>query len=83
LSRSGHAGASHGAAIRQILLLLALCGAGVRIGRLQKLCDSDLSTPLVRAKLREHYGASLPQEEAVISPSEMFDSPELELVGQF
>ncbi|MFA7331139.1 MAG: YiiX family permuted papain-like enzyme [Candidatus Delongbacteria bacterium] len=58
-------------------------GAGVRIGRLQKLRDFDLTSPPVQAKLRERYGASLPLEETVISPGDMFDSPELELVARF
>jgi len=52
-------------------------GAGVEIGRLQRLRAFDLSAPLVRKKLRERYGAHVPLDEPVISPSAMFDSDKL------
>lgn len=55
---------------------------GVRIGELQRLRDFDLSAPHVQAKLRERYGAHIPLEEPVISPSAMFASPLLETVAQ-
>lgn len=57
-------------------------GLGVRVGRLQKLGDFDLSDGLVRAKLRERYGSQIPLDETVISPGAMFASPALELVAQ-
>lgn len=47
-------------------------GLGLRIGRLQKLSDFDLSDPMVKALLRERYGKAVPLEETVISPGEMF-----------
>ena len=49
-------------------------GAGVEVGRLQRLGDFDLSHPAVRQKVRERYGARLPLDEPVISPSAIFDS---------
>jgi hypothetical protein len=52
-------------------------GAGVEIGRLQKLREFDLSHPTVRAKMRERYGSSIPKDEPVISPAAMFDSEQL------
>jgi len=53
---------------------------GVEIGTLAKLGDFKLDDPLVKAKLRERYGAHVPLDAPVISPAAMFDSPELELV---
>ena len=52
-------------------------GAGVEIGRLQKLREFDLSHDAVRAKMRERYGNRIPRNEPVISPAAMFDSTEL------
>lgn len=50
---------------------------GVQVGRLQKLKSFRLDDPEVRSKLRERYGASLPLEEPVISPGDMFDARNL------
>ncbi|HEX8253332.1 MAG TPA: YiiX family permuted papain-like enzyme [Thermoanaerobaculia bacterium] len=49
-------------------------GAGIEIGRLQRLRDFDLSHPAVKKKMRERYGKKIPLNEPVISPSAMFDS---------
>jgi hypothetical protein len=48
--------------------------AGVEIGKLMKLKDFDLSHPVVRKKLKERYGGTIPMDEPVVSPSAMFDS---------
>ncbi len=53
---------------------------GVEIGSLQKLREFRLKDPVVRAKLRERYGANVPLDEPVISPATMFGSAELETV---
>ena len=55
---------------------------GIRVGRLQKLGEFDLSDRLVRAKLRERYGTHVPLDETVISPGAMFHSPALRLVTE-
>ncbi|HYC59337.1 MAG TPA: YiiX family permuted papain-like enzyme [Thermoanaerobaculia bacterium] len=52
-------------------------GAGIELGRLQKLREFDLSHPAVRAKMRERYGNRVPANEPVISPSAMFEAKEL------
>jgi hypothetical protein len=52
-------------------------GAGVEIGRLQRLREFDLSHPAVRAKMRERYGNRVPRDEPVISPNAMFESAKL------
>lgn len=56
-------------------------GLGIRIGRLQKLRDFNLSDTLVKAKLRERYGNRVPMEETVISPGEMFSAEVLTVVA--
>lgn len=49
-------------------------GAGIEIGRLQRLREFDLSHPAVRRKMRERYGSKIPLNEPVISPKAMFGS---------
>jgi hypothetical protein len=48
---------------------------GVKLGALQELREFDLTDPVVKAKMRERYGANVPLEEPVISPGAQFDSP--------
>ncbi len=55
-------------------------GLNRKIGTLQKLRNFDLSSPAVRAKMRERYGRKLPLDEVVISPASIFNSPELATV---
>ena len=54
---------------------------GLEIGARQQLRDFDLVDPVVRAKLRERYGADVPLNEPVISPAAMYDSPLLETIA--
>jgi hypothetical protein len=54
---------------------------GVKIGALQALGELALDDPLVKAKLKQRYGARIPREEPVISPAAMFAAPELESVA--
>lgn len=49
-------------------------GAGMEIGELQKLSEFDLTSPVVKKKLKERYGNNIPMREKVISPGAMFDS---------
>lgn len=49
-------------------------GAGVEIGKLQKLSEFDLMSDAVKRKLTERYGDNVPLGELVISPAAMFDS---------
>ena len=57
-------------------------GLGIRVGRLQKVRDLDLSDPVVKAKIKERYGNKVPLDETVISPGEMFSSDLLVTVAQ-
>ena len=50
-------------------------GAGVEIGKLQKLREFDLTNEAVKKKMRERYGDRVPANEPVISPAAMFESP--------
>lgn len=55
-------------------------GAGIELGKLQKMRDFDLTSPEVKAKIKERFGGSIPRDEKVISPAAIFDSPLLEKV---
>ena len=47
---------------------------GLEVGKLQTLAEFDLSDRLVREKVRERFGDSLPKDETVISPAAIFAS---------
>jgi len=55
-------------------------GAGIEIGKLRKLRDYDLSSQVVREKLRERYGQNIPLNETVITPADIINSELLETV---
>lgn len=55
-------------------------GAGIEIGKLNKLRDFDLSNKAVKTKMKERYGDNIPQDETVISPGSIFESELLTLV---
>lgn len=57
-------------------------GLGLHVGRLQKLREFDLSDPIVKAKMKERYGKTIPMEETVISPGEMFSFGGLAVVSE-
>lgn len=50
-------------------------GAGIEVGKLDKLKDFDLTNPLVKAKLKQHYGNDIPLNETIISPVAIFNNP--------
>jgi len=47
---------------------------GVEIGKLEKLRDFDLTSEVVRKKMKERYGDKIPMDETVISPATVFAS---------
>ena len=47
---------------------------GIEIGKLEKLSEFDLSSEVVREKMKERYGDKIPMDEIVISPAKIFDS---------
>ena len=50
---------------------------GIEIGNLEKLRDFDLSSKVVKQKIKERYGEKIPLEELVISPASLFESDKL------
>jgi len=56
-------------------------GAGIEVGKLEKLKDFDLSSAEVKSKLKERYGNQIPLEETVISPASIFNSDLLTTVA--
>ena len=50
---------------------------GLEIGELQKLREFDLTSPIVKQKIRERFGDNIPMNESVISPKAMFESDKL------
>lgn len=55
---------------------------GVRVGRLERLRDFDLSHPYVKGIMRRRYGARVPLDEKVISPESMFRADNLVTVTE-
>lgn len=54
--------------------------ASIEVGKLQKLGDLDLTSPLAKEILNERYGKKIPLEETVISPASIMDSELLMVV---
>jgi len=52
-------------------------GAGIEIGKLEKLKDFDLGSEPVKVKLKERYGDHILFDETVISPASIFESEKL------
>lgn len=46
----------------------------IKLGELQRIRDFDLSHPEVKEKLKERYGDSIPLDDLVISPEQIFQS---------
>lgn len=46
----------------------------VEVGKLEKIKDFDLTSPIVKQKMAERYGNNIPLNETVISPKSIFDS---------
>lgn len=56
--------------------------AEIHIGELKQLKDFDLTSAPVKKIMAERYGTTIPLEEKVIAPSDLFDSQKLELVDE-
>ena len=55
---------------------------GIEIGKLEKLGDFDLTSKVVKAKMKERYGNKIPNGEKVISPAAIFNSQLLKTVKE-
>jgi uncharacterized protein YycO len=53
---------------------------GVELGKLRPLKDFNLESPIVRQIMKQRYGNDIPLDSKMISPGDMFDSEELEVV---
>jgi uncharacterized protein YycO len=53
---------------------------GIEIGKLEKLSAFDLTSEVVKNKMKERYGDDIPMGEKVISPAAIFDSELLIIV---
>jgi hypothetical protein len=54
----------------------------IRIGKLEKMGQLDLSDPMLQKKLHERFGDHIPTDENVISPAAMLESEELVTVSE-
>lgn len=54
----------------------------IELGKLSTLGSFDLSTPVVKAKLKERYGKNVPLQEQAISPRDIHNSNLLYVVDQ-
>lgn len=52
-------------------------GLNVELGEMRKLKDFDLTSPEVKALMKERYKSSIPLEEPVIAPIDIFNSQAL------
>lgn len=55
---------------------------GIELSPLSRLGSFDLTSPVVKAKLKERYGQHIPMDEPVIAPSALLDSSLLITVEQ-
>ena len=53
---------------------------GIEIGKLQTLKEFDLENEIVKEIMEKRYGETIPMNEKVISPSEMFKSKKLKTI---
>lgn len=52
----------------------------IKIGKLERLKDFDLSHEIVKEKLIERYGNNIPKDEIVISPASIYNSDKLKTI---
>ena len=58
-------------------------GAGIKVGKLKKLKEFDLTNPVVKKLLQRRYGNHIPLNEEVIDPQGIFDSALLKTVKRY
>jgi hypothetical protein len=65
----------------ELVYKLYLRGAGISVGTTHKFKDYDFSDPIVKAEAQKRYGKTLPMEETMISPEDIYKSDKLVGVG--
>ena len=56
--------------------------AGIQIGELNQLKDFDLTSDIVKQVLENRYGSTIPYEEPVVAPADLFESDKLILIEE-
>jgi len=54
--------------------------AGIELCTLKKMNDFDFSNPIVKEVIKQRYKDQIPWDEQVVSPADIFESAELEVV---
>ena len=55
-------------------------GANIELCKTKKLKDFNLDNPLVKSIMKERYGNNIPFNEAVVAPSQLYDSEIVETI---
>jgi hypothetical protein len=64
----------------ELVYKIYLRGAGVKVGRLERFSDLDLSGQAAKALIRRRYPEGLPMAHPVVTPAALFEDPALEPV---
>ena len=56
--------------------------AGIELCPLKKMNDFDFSNPIVKEVIKQRYKDQIPWEEPVVSPADLFESGELQIIGK-
>jgi hypothetical protein len=56
--------------------------ADYRLCNLKQLKNYDLSHPIVKSTMNQRYGKNIPLNDSMVSPGEIFDSPNLKIVSK-
>ena len=55
-------------------------GANIELCKTKKLKDFNLKNPLVQNIMKERYGNNIPYDEAVVAPSQLYESSMVEKI---
>lgn len=55
-------------------------GANIELCNTQKLKDFNLDSPIVKSIMKERYGNKIPYNEAVVAPSQLYESEMVETI---
>ena len=66
----------------ELIWKIYYAGTGLKVGRLQKLKEFDLTNPTVNRIIAKRYGNKIPYNEPVISPQAIFESELLETIDK-
>lgn len=56
--------------------------ARIELCPLKKMNDFDFSNPIVKEVIKQRYKDQIPWEEPVVSPADLFESGELQIIGK-